>query len=356
TLYRDFAAALKLLIRNARGDYTPDTYPLQFPKFEGVSHPGLTPWLLFGRWVAGKGPAKATVDRWRGVFLRLNQDFSGHSAVSITAEEAQGWANKLVSSERTARTVRDVWIVAARTVFAWAVDQRLTSKNPFASVRVSVPRKNRGRETKAFRAEEVRTILNAASAITDATTASSTARRWVPWLCAYTGARVGEITQLRGADVVQQEGVDAIRITPAAGTVKTGQARLVPLHEHLTAQGFLAFVKAKGKGPLFYQIPRAAPREADDATNPRKPPYVKARERLAAWVRSIGVDDPELQPKHAWRHRFKQVADRAGITERTSDYITGHAHKSVGAGYGAPTLDDMASALKKFPRYKLKGS
>jgi hypothetical protein len=109
-LYGDFAAALNLLIRNARGDYTPDTHPSQFPKFEGVSDPGLTPWLLFERWVAGKRPAKATVDRWRGVFLRLNQDFSGHSAVSITAEEAQDWANKLVSSERTPRTVRDVWI------------------------------------------------------------------------------------------------------------------------------------------------------------------------------------------------------------------------------------------------------
>jgi hypothetical protein len=59
-LYGDFAAALKLLIRNARGDYTPDTHPLQFPKFDGVSDPGLTPWLLFERWVAAKRPAKAT--------------------------------------------------------------------------------------------------------------------------------------------------------------------------------------------------------------------------------------------------------------------------------------------------------
>ena len=352
-LYGDFAAVLDLQIRNARGDYTPDTYPLRFPKFEGVNNPGLTPWLLFERWVAGKEPAKATVDRWRGVFLRLDQDFSGHRAASITAEEAQDWANKLITSERSPRTVRDVWIVAARTVFAWAMDQKLTSKNPFATVRVSVPRQNKSRETKAFRAEEVRTILNAASAVTDAARASSAARRWVPWLCAYTGVRVGEVTQLRGADVVQQEGVDAIRITPEAGTVKTRQARLVPLHEHLIAQGFLAFVKAKGKGPLFYQVARAAPREADDATNPRKPPYVKARERLAAWVRSIGADDPELQPNHAWRHTFEQIADRCGITERMSDYITGHAHKSVGAGYGAPTLDDMAKALRKFPRYKL---
>lgn len=33
------------------------------------------------------------------------------------------------------------------------------------------------------------------------------ARRWVPWLCAYTGARVNEMTQLRGQDVQQIEGI-----------------------------------------------------------------------------------------------------------------------------------------------------
>jgi integrase len=355
-LYGDFGAALKLLIRNARGDYTPDTYPLQFPTFHGVDASGLTQWLLFERWIEGKRPARATVDRWRGVFLRLDQDFSGKGAASIAPEEAQEWASKLITEERKARTVRDVWVVAARTVFAWAVDQKLISKNPFANVQVSVPRENRGRETKAFRAEEVEIILRAASAVTDTSKASHAARRWVPWLCAYTGARVGEITQLRGADVVQQEGVEVIRITPEAGTVKTRQARLVPLHEHLLVQGFLGFVQAKGKGPLFYETHRAGRDWADDATNPRKPRYVKAREHLAAWVRSIGVSDRELQPNHAWRHTFKQRADRAGISERMSDFITGHAAKSVGAGYGAPTVGDMTEALKKFPCYSLSGS
>ena len=71
------------------------------------------------------------------------------------------------------------------------------------------------------------------------------------------------------------------------------------------------------------------------------------------FVGLVGVSPP-LSPLHAWRHTFKQVADRAGISERTSDYITGHAHKSVGAGYGAPTTQDLAAALKRFPRYALK--
>jgi integrase len=163
------------------------------------------------------------------------------------------------------------------------------------------------------------------------------------------------MTQLRGADVIERDGAHAIRITPEAGTVKGGRARIVPLHEHLIAQGLLKFIAERGKGPLFYNQTRSAT-PSDDPTKQKKPRAAQARQRLATWVRELGVRDRSISPNHAWRHTFKQIADRAGISERMSDYITGHAHKSVGAGYGAPTLDDMAAALKKFPRYKLKGS
>jgi hypothetical protein len=131
--------------------------------------------------------------------------------------------------------------------------------------------------------------------------------------------------------------------------VKTGRARVVPLHEHLIEQGFVSFARDKGKGPLFYNAPKQAVQT--DATNPRKPRPVKARENVATWVRSLGVNDPTLQPLHAWRHSFKQIAHRHGISEHVSDWITGHTPATVGRGYGAPTLEDMAEALKKFPRY-----
>jgi hypothetical protein len=70
---------------------------------------------------------------------------------------------------------------------------------------------------------------------------------------------------------------------------------VVPLHEHLIEQGFIEFVKASGKGPLFYNEPKQ-PAGPDDPTNPRKQRYVKAREHLAGWVRDIGVNDPEVSP------------------------------------------------------------
>src|ERR1700722_14233485 len=351
-LYGDFAAALNLLIKRARGDYSADAYALQFPQFENSRDTGYGPWQLFELWVGAAKPAPATVDRWRGVFLQLETEFGGRSAGSITPEEAQEWADKLVTPERSATTVHDVWAVAARTVFAWSVDRKYTKQNPFKTVRVSVPRKKVSRAHKAFHVEEIKIILRASLAITDTTRASASARRWVPWLCAYTGARVAEITQLRGVDIREQDGVQVISITPEAGTVKTGQGRVVPLHEHLISQCFLTFVASRGNGPLFYNAVKGGP-GVSAATNPRKARYVKTREHLAAWIRGLGINDTEVRPNHAWRHTFKQVAARNGIPDGMSDYLTGHAPATVARGYGAPTVNDMAEALKKFPRYEV---
>lgn len=127
----------------------------------------------------------------------------------------------------------------------------------------------------------------------------------------------------------------------------------MPIHEHLIAQGFLTFIASLGKGPLFYNVAKGEPR-VRVATNPSKARSVKTREHLAAWVRSLGINDPEVRPNHAWRHTFKQVAARNGIPDGMSDYLTGHAPASVARGYGAPTIRDMAEALKKFPRYMFK--
>ena len=129
--------------------------------------------------------------------------------------------------------------------------------------------------------------------------------------------------------------------------MKTRTARTVPLHEHLIDQGFMSFVEEMGNGPLFY-VP--APPRSNGKPEPVQSPAERTRGKLGDWVRSLGITDPELSPNHAWRHTFKQIADRAGINERMSDYITGHSHKTVGGRYGAPTLGDMAAALGKFPR------
>src|SRR5262249_8927951 len=252
-LCKDLFAALRLLTRRAKGDFGEDRYADRFPKITATTaaDPGLTAWMLFWRWGDAKKPASATVDRWRGVFLKLQEDFPEHSAAALTADQMQAWLLGLINDQRSAGTVRDGWLNACRVVFAWAKRQRLITNNPFAEVDVTVPGKNRTRD-KTFSEDEIRTILSAALAIGAPKTKTDAAKRWVPWLLAYTGARAGEITQLRGSDVTKWDGIAAIKITPDAGSVKNRQARTVPLHQELIKQGFPAWANTNGKGPLFY--------------------------------------------------------------------------------------------------------
>lgn len=349
-LYWDLAAALKRLIANAAGDYSPDKYRDKFPKAEGVDR-GETPTQLFKQWVAERQPSAYSIESWRYVFREMERHFENRSAASITDEEAQQWVRSLVKNPPSAATVRRTYISASRTVFGWAVEHKHLAHNPFKAVKVTVPKPYKNRETQAFRPEEYKVVLNASLAITDTSKALDAAKRWVPWLLAYTGARPGEITQLRKADVVERDGVHALLLTPDAGSIKTRKARVVPLHEHLMAQGFLKFAQSHSGGPLFHSRDETAKR--DNPVSVSKAPAARVRQRLAAWTRGLGVDDRELSPNHAWRHTFKQIADRHEISERMSDSITGHAHKSIGARYGAPTLRDMAKAMEKFPRYVL---
>ena len=278
----NYVDALGLLERRARNDYSPDDTARTFTKFvmRRQEPAGATAWQLFTEWVKAAQPRASTVTRWRAVFKELDRQFPERAADSITPDEAQEWAVSLIGQARTARTVAEVWITAARRVCAWGVKQRKITSNPFAETNVTVPREVRTRE-REFNDAEVKIILTAALAITDTRKPFPAACRWVPWLCAYSGARAGEITQLRGQDVITANGITAMRLTPGAGTTKTGAPRMVPIHEHVTEQGFLDYVKERGKGPLFYDPAPEREAATSDPTSPRRARYVKQRERLA---------------------------------------------------------------------------
>jgi site-specific recombinase XerD len=78
---------------------------------------------------------------------------------------------------------------------------------------------------------------------------------------------------------------------------------------------------------------------------------VKARERVAAWVREQGVTDLGISPNHARRHMFKTCARRAGIDASIQDAICGQAPRSTAESYEHVTVEDMAEVLKNFPRF-----
>ena len=355
-----YRAFCRLMLRRANGDYGVDPMagtfasPDQPPASSARPHTPAGPRLmdLFEGYVRERQPAAASVKSFRAKIGNLI-GFLGHDDASrVTAEDIVRWKDHLLNEElpngekRAARTVAQTYLPAARTVFAWACENLKVASNPVTSVRVRAPKPVRLRDS-GFTDQEAAHILKAT--LTTAPIRSETlsyARRWVPWLCAYSGARVNEITQLRAHDIVEADGVWCMNITPEAGSVKTHQARLVPLHPHLIEQGFLRFAGDRS-GPLFYDPSKH--RGGSDGN----PQSKKVGERLASWVRSIGVEDPGIAPNHAWRHRFKTVAREARLDHEARDRLTGHAPASEGGSYGHWSPRALKNEIDKLPRYDI---
>jgi integrase len=127
---------------------------------------------------------------------------------------------------------------------------------------------------------------------------------------------------VRGGDIEHRNGLYVMKLTPDAGTMKSRNTRVVPLHEHIIAQGFIETVQRVGKGALFYNDTTPQRVSADPLMLTRSRADT-ARAHLGEWVRGLSVDDPELSPNHSWRHTFKRIADDIGMPEKMNDAITG---------------------------------
>ena len=374
-LVREFWAATKTLERRARGDWGPDQHLDQLgppPNLSAATSPspnGQRSGAVIGRTSRVQLPSAAelfersckdrqlkpsTISAQRGVFSALDKE-----DWRASAWDAQQWLDGLVTS-RQPQTVRNKWLAPAHALFEWVRRKRLkgpdgrllVETNPFAGCSITVPKRRSTRVTKkAFTDEEIQIILRASTALGAPVEPPEATQRWVPWILAYTGARSGEITQLRVQDIELHRACGPVLlITPDAGSVKTDEARPVPIHTHLIEMGllnYLAAVEARlGKSaPLFYH-PQTKPSS--------KHPAVRAREKLAEWVRGQGIKDKGVQPLHGLRHTFLTRATRARIDPRIRDEIVGHAPRTVADRYEHPSPEAMAAAMCKFPRYEVE--
>jgi len=343
--HRALKEAFEARQRNAEGDYRPNLNAERFPEFEAKASPPpptkqrpkasltglLDDWQREAR-KAGRKPS--TFESYGNTMAGLIR-FLGHDDASRVTptdilrfkDHRLATINARTGRPISAKTVKDSDLAGLKTIFGWAVANLRLPSNPALglTIKLSKPAKLR---SKGFTDEEASAILSAASSITKGPGSGRTfaAKRWVPWLCAYTGARVGEMAQLRKQDVTREGEHWVIRVTPEAGTVKTNEARTIVLHPHLIEQGFPAFVQSAPPGYLFLN---AAPGDGDI-----RGVWQATKNRLAEFARAI-VTDPNVAPNHGWRHRFKTVGMEAGIAPRILDAIQGQAARSVADTYGA---------------------
>ena len=203
----------------------------------------------------------------------------------------------------------------------------------------------RSRE-KPFREAEWKAILKATRAVPDNVRHpyASACKRYVPWLCAHTAARVASITALTKSDVRQEEGIWVIDLMHT----KTGKARSIPLHQQVIDEGFLNYVaKLKDGQPLFYTP------KSKHAPENQKSPAENAANELAKWVGTVVTLPKVVSPNHAWRHTWGQRA--TGLVDVTfRDWIALRGPRSVGRAYESPSVTLLKrEAIDKFPRYEL---
>lgn len=332
------------LTKRARGDYSPDPKLATLPSWErpteqvkpAAADKAVTIDTLLDQWQAETKPAAKTRYGWGKILGKLTAHLGHHDVTRITQDDIIGWKSALVTSGLAQKTISNHLTIAS-TIFGWAAKNRLLASNPAQGVTLKV-KKDPATRKLPYSDDDAATILKASRN-------QKGARRWVPWLLAYSGARIQEVCQTSASDVRQEGGTWYLDINadgPGKSVKNIGSARKVPLHPAVIQEGFLKYVERLPKdGSLFPDL-------KPDRFGMRGGTGVKV---LGRWVRvNVGMTDARKQPNHAWRHRFKDACRNAHIPKDVHDRLTGHKSGEEGDDYGhGHSVKALAEELVKLP-------
>jgi integrase len=337
--------ACRVAIRKAGGDLRADPdedlYP-DWPNSESTTLSGLC-----AGWTRRTPTAKPETHASFKACVDQFIAFAGHNEVSdVTVDQLRKWIEHLkIARGLSDLRIKDGYFAAIKTIFNSARKQGLIRVNPCDAIVPEGKPLPRKRE-KDLRDGEVYAILKASLGRQEGVSEDvANTRRWVPWMLAYTGARVAEMTRLESRHIVFEAGAWAIDIEQS----KNGRPRIVPIHRHLIEQGFLDFVHEREGLPLFF--------DAAKLEDERLLVHKTRAEGLAEWARKAAkIEIGSVAPNHGWRHRFKTECRRISMDREVRLYIQGHAFKMEGEKYGFFPIDVTSAWMELFPAYDVGGS
>ncbi|MDH1676404.1 site-specific integrase, partial [Comamonas aquatica] len=144
-------------------------------------------------------------------------------------------------------------------------------------------------------------------------TGGGPAAYWIPIIGLYTGARIGELAQLRVSDITTEDGIHIIKITDdeEGQKVKTNASRRsIPIHSELIRLGLLDYAEDIRK---------------ENPTGSLWP--LLNQQTISPWFskyrRGVGLDAKWLD-FHSFRHTVRTRLAKAQVQEKLMDAITGH--------------------------------
>src|SRR5690606_11215530 len=154
-----------------------------------------------------------------------------------------------------------------------------------------------------------------------------------------------ERAQLWQSDIKQFDKTDRwyIDIRPGHGKkVKTGSSiRRIPLHRDLITLGLIEYARSLPINSRLFPELREDPAQG----------YGYAiGDAWGDYLRNIIKINSKVKPLHGFRHTFKTLSRKAGISKEHHDAITGHSDKAnEGDRYGEMPLEALFEAIDKFP-------
>ncbi|WFU05930.1 hypothetical protein QA648_22555 (plasmid) [Rhizobium sp. CB3171] len=285
--------------------------------------------------------AAYTVEKFRHHAQEFAIFRNSDNALTVTAKEALLWRHQLLSTRSLANSTVKQKIQNIKTILNWARYHEpgivFPHGNPLAGVRPPQSIRQPS-HLRTYTLEEATTILRAARL------EKEPIFRWIPFLCAYSGMRIGEAAFLEKEDFFQHLDRWYWQVSTIGGrSLKTASSqRRIPVHPALIAEGFMDFVFTVKKGPLFYR---------------KRSKAYRIRPVLATWVRSLipYLHRPSLRPNHGWRHLFEDLCRRDLMDEDARAYILG---RSVGASrelYGRSDimLPGLAAAMDQVRPFEI---
>jgi site-specific recombinase XerD len=156
-------------------------------------------------------------------------------------------------------------------------------------------------------------------------------RYWIPWIGLYSGARLGEISQLSTVDVRQLHGVWVMHVTEEGSQLKStktaGSMRVVPIHSELIKLGLIdyhAAIVARGETQLFPEI------------KPDSRGYFSGDPSafFNDYFRAIGVKVDKTVNFHSLRHGIADAFRSAGYMDEQFNMLLGHTKATTTGRYG----------------------
>lgn len=337
--------ACRVAIRRAvDGDLRPDKDESLYPAWPDPDTTTLSG--LYRLWVRARPGVKPDTQAGFKACIDKFIAFVGHEQLDkLKSEDIRDWLRSLKKKGLSDVRIKDGYFAAIKTVFNSARNDGVVSVNPCDTIHPDGEPVPRSRE-KDLRDSEVYAILKASLAPqNDVSEDVANTRRWVPWILAYTGARVAEITRLESRHIIHEAGAWAIDIQRS----KNGRPRVVPIHRDLEKQGFLEFVQSREGLPLFF--------DREKLEDEKLTIHKTRAEGLAEWARDQARLAPHsVAPNHGWRHRFRTECRRVAMDREVRLYIQGHSFKMEGEEYGFFPVDITSAWMKLFPTYDVSGA